>query len=48
MLLPFEDHVYRGRESLEHVLWEQLRWFDKYVMGTGTATAQSSDLVLMQ
>ena len=31
VLLPFEDHGYRARESVEHVLWEQLRWFDKYV-----------------
>jgi len=37
VLLPFEDHGYRGRESVEHVLWEQLRWFDEYVKGTGTA-----------
>jgi dipeptidyl aminopeptidase/acylaminoacyl peptidase len=36
VLLPFEDHGYRARESVEHVLWEQLRWFDKYVKGTGT------------
>jgi dipeptidyl aminopeptidase/acylaminoacyl peptidase len=42
VLLPFEDHGYRARESVEHVLWEQLRWFDKYVKGTGTATLQSS------
>ncbi len=33
VLLPFEDHGYRARESIEHVLWEQLRWFDKYVKG---------------
>jgi dipeptidyl aminopeptidase/acylaminoacyl peptidase len=33
VLLPFEDHGYRARESVEHVLWEQLRWFDKYVKG---------------
>ena len=33
VLLPFEDHGYRSRESIEHVLWEQLRWFDKYVKG---------------
>jgi dipeptidyl aminopeptidase/acylaminoacyl peptidase len=38
LLLPFEDHGYRSRESVEHVLWEQLRWFDKYVKGAGTAT----------
>jgi len=33
VLLPYEDHGYRSRESIEHVLWEQLRWFDKYVKG---------------
>jgi dipeptidyl aminopeptidase/acylaminoacyl peptidase len=31
VLLPFEDHGYRARESVEHVLWEQIRWFEKYV-----------------
>lgn len=31
VLLPFEDHGYRARESIEHVLWEQLRWFDRYL-----------------
>ena len=31
VLLPHEDHGYRARENIEHVLWEQLRWFDKYV-----------------
>ncbi|MEM0980234.1 MAG: prolyl oligopeptidase family serine peptidase, partial [Cyanobacteria bacterium P01_H01_bin.58] len=31
VLLPFEDHGYRARESIEHVLWEQFQWFDKYV-----------------
>jgi len=43
VLLPFEDHGYQARESVEHVLWEQLRWFDKYVKGAGTAMPQSSD-----
>ena len=42
VLLPFEDHGYRARESIEHVLWEQLRWFDVYLKGTGTATSQVS------
>jgi dipeptidyl aminopeptidase/acylaminoacyl peptidase len=37
VLLPFEDHGYRALESVEHVLWEQLQWFDKYVKGAGTA-----------
>jgi dipeptidyl aminopeptidase/acylaminoacyl peptidase len=31
VLLPEEDHGYRARENIEHVLWEQLRWFDEYV-----------------
>ena len=31
VLLPFEDHGYRAKESIEHVLWEQLRWFNTYV-----------------
>ncbi len=31
VLLPFEDHGYRAKESIEHVLWEQMNWFDKYV-----------------
>jgi dipeptidyl aminopeptidase/acylaminoacyl peptidase len=31
VLLPFEDHGYMARENLLHVLWEQIRWFDKYV-----------------
>lgn len=31
VLLPYEDHGYRGRQSVEHVLWEQLRWFDMHV-----------------
>ncbi len=35
VLLPFEDHGYRAKESIEHVLWEQLRWFDTHVKGTG-------------
>ena len=35
VLLPFEDHGYKARENVEHVLWEQIRWFDEYVKGTG-------------
>ena len=36
VLLPFEDHGYRARESVEHVLWEQLEWFDRYVKGAAS------------
>ncbi len=31
VMLPHETHGYRARESIEHVLWEMLTWFDKYV-----------------
>lgn len=31
VLLPYEDHGYRARESIEHVLWEQLQWFDTHL-----------------
>jgi dipeptidyl aminopeptidase/acylaminoacyl peptidase len=37
VLLPFEDHGYRAIESIEHVLWEQLEWFDRYVKEKTTA-----------
>ncbi|MBY0458552.1 MAG: prolyl oligopeptidase family serine peptidase, partial [Gemmataceae bacterium] len=31
VLLPHEDHGYSAKESVEHVLAEQIGWFDKYV-----------------
>ena len=31
VLLPHESHGYEARESVEHVLWETLHWFDKHV-----------------
>ncbi len=31
VMLPFEAHGYAARESIEHVLWEQINWLDKYV-----------------
>jgi dipeptidyl aminopeptidase/acylaminoacyl peptidase len=31
VVLPYEDHGYRGRESVLHRLWESTRWLDKYV-----------------
>jgi dipeptidyl aminopeptidase/acylaminoacyl peptidase len=33
VFLPFEAHGYRGKETIEHVLWEKFTWFDKYVKG---------------
>jgi dipeptidyl aminopeptidase/acylaminoacyl peptidase len=29
--LPLEAHGYAGRETIEHVLYEMIGWFDKYV-----------------
>ena len=29
--LPHESHGYAARESIEHVLFEMISWFDKYV-----------------
>ena len=29
--LPLESHGYVARESIEHTLWEMLRWFDKHL-----------------
>ncbi|HVK76377.1 MAG TPA: prolyl oligopeptidase family serine peptidase [Kofleriaceae bacterium] len=31
VMLPFESHGYAARESIEHVVAEQLAWFDRYV-----------------
>jgi dipeptidyl aminopeptidase/acylaminoacyl peptidase len=35
VMLPYEDHGYRGRESVLHRLWESQRWLDKYVKNSG-------------
>jgi dipeptidyl aminopeptidase/acylaminoacyl peptidase len=31
VMLPNEAHGYRGKETMEHVLYEELAWFDKYL-----------------
>jgi dipeptidyl aminopeptidase/acylaminoacyl peptidase len=31
VMLPCEGHGYRARESVEHVIYEMLEWFDRYV-----------------
>ncbi|MEA3286517.1 MAG: prolyl oligopeptidase family serine peptidase [Candidatus Marinimicrobia bacterium] len=35
VMLPKESHGYRAKESILHLLWEQDRWLDKYVMNKG-------------
>ncbi len=45
--LPYEAHIYAGRQSVEDVVWEMMGWFDKYVKNAqpiaGTDTTQSSN-----
>ncbi|HEX2331441.1 MAG TPA: prolyl oligopeptidase family serine peptidase [Candidatus Angelobacter sp.] len=36
--LPYEAHGYLARESTEHVLWEMVSWFDKWVKNAGPET----------
>jgi len=38
VFLPFEAHGYRGKETIEDVLWEKFAWFDKYVKNAGGAS----------
>jgi dipeptidyl aminopeptidase/acylaminoacyl peptidase len=33
--LPHEAHGYAGRQSIQHVLYEMIAWFDKYVKNAG-------------
>lgn len=43
VFLPFEAHGYRGKETIEHVVWEKLTWFDKYVKNAGQPTNAAAD-----
>ena len=40
--LPYEAHGYAARETLLHVLWERLNWFDKYVKNAPPRTSTSA------
>ncbi len=35
VMLPLEAHGYSARESIEHTLFEQVMWFDKWVKNAG-------------
>jgi dipeptidyl aminopeptidase/acylaminoacyl peptidase len=41
VMLPHEAHGYAGRESIEHVLYEMISWFDKYVKNAPPRTKQT-------
>jgi dipeptidyl aminopeptidase/acylaminoacyl peptidase len=40
--LPAEAHGYAARESIEHVLWEMLTWFGKYVKNAAPKAPSTS------
>ncbi|MGH9474898.1 MAG: prolyl oligopeptidase family serine peptidase [Terriglobales bacterium] len=44
--LPYEAHIYVGKQSIEEVEWQMLHWFDQYVKNakprTGAAVATNS------
>lgn len=41
VFLPNEAHGYRARETIEHVLWEKFRWFEKYVKNAAAQTSRA-------
>jgi dipeptidyl aminopeptidase/acylaminoacyl peptidase len=41
--LPYEAHGYVARETLLHVLWERLNWFDKYVKNAPPRPTNNTD-----
>jgi len=42
VMLPHEAHGYSGRESIEHVLYEMISWFDKYVKNAPSRSKEST------
>ena len=42
VMLPHEAHGYAGRESIEHVLYEMISWFDKYVKNAAPRSKQET------
>jgi hypothetical protein len=53
VMLPAEDHLYRARESVGHVLWEMIHFLDCHLRGTpmvgvdseGASIGLAADLV---
>ncbi|PWT80768.1 MAG: hypothetical protein C5B44_04860, partial [Acidobacteria bacterium] len=43
VMLPLEAHGYSGRESIEHVLYEMISWFDKYVKNAPPRKEQTAE-----
>ena len=45
VMLPHEAHGYAGRESIDHVLFEMINWFDKYVKNAPSKTKDATTQV---
>jgi len=43
VFLPSEAHGYRGKETIEHVNWEKLTWFDKYVKNASVKSTSTNN-----
>lgn len=43
VMLPYESHGYRARESVLHVLWETWRWLETHVKSAGPRPAPAGD-----
>ena len=42
VMLPHESHGYRAAETIEHVLWESIRWLDTHVKNAPPRDEQTS------
>jgi len=42
VVLPFESHGYRARESALHLLWESSNWLDTYVKNRPAETKETA------
>ena len=43
VILPLEAHGYAAKESTEHVLYEMVNWFDKYVKNAGPKRSDTAE-----
>jgi dipeptidyl aminopeptidase/acylaminoacyl peptidase len=43
VMLPYESHGYRAKESILHMLWEQDQWLEKYVKNREIESSGKSD-----
>ena len=42
VMLPYESHGYRARESVLHMMWETDQWLEKYVKGARESAGSST------